>query len=807
MTDFFAKLNNLTNKEVVKDVSNVKSLRGKIDGYIHSPLVMLIGGLYKGNQGFVKNFYPGKYNVSVKEERYEKYGYNLKVNERILEIIPELYIIKTGDDIMNMPVDVLAHIMIYITIDGILEIGNVINKNALNEYKVKKIILNQDDITKRMTDMTWDDMNTADFIKSGLEKLSKRIMNGEDFGSMIDKKEKNISSVNVVGEYHIVLYSGKEGERNYIGKYGKLEDIVPSQIKVLTTMSLQLRPNQVSKVSENTLRIKKGQYASDKIYESDYTSPHLEIILNSNGRTLTENVFNIGKSDDPIYIKRAITPNDVFYYDVILSGNRDGQIVKINSNGTFDVDVKVGNGITKMTNVLFSEIEYLQNGFMWKYSSGNNVKIDIEEVPRFLNDDENIAEETDEIKEEEEYQGYSDEPEELVLEDNVEMKETFNDKDRLSYDVLELTKKQNSLRLEIVKILKVLCINDEYINVYNLSILSEDVLNKLVKMSNKKDIMLNTIDIKYIISILVLFELVRQGVRQNNEYGLSDYINRLSNGKCNKDKTYLKNSDIFNGGNLDSTILLNKDLLKITNIKSQIKQLREYYNADNYSKIVNILMSNAFIILKDLLKEQIIMEPASVNFINLIPLGTPSKGELYLNNEYSYNVDKKSSDGKMYKQKITIQNMGRNSDRYEREDKKFITITELDNLPNKEVPINWGKNGEKILKDFKVKLMSSIKDNDPLRDDYLYAIENIERTPFVLRGLEKLQKKHKFLKNIYQQFLERINVLKKEKQSEVDNIINIKNIEYKEIMKNRKRIMPDISEDSEEERDDKKMKM
>ena len=524
----------------------------------------------------------------------------------------------------------------------------------------------------------------------------------------------------------------------------------------------------IKKENEN-LRIVKGKFKSDRLFtrnEYEFVSPHLSIVLTTNGRKIMSSTYNVGTSDEPRFITRKITPNDVFYDDIkIVDAYLQTSIVqvkKINNDNTFDAVTITGE---EVPNVPFKDVVSLEPGFKWKYSDQTTTEESEQSEQKELIPDETVeVEETDEIEDPDSKEdGYEDEVEE-VLENEPEMKETFNDKDRLNQEETKLTSAQLTYKNSIENILKFSGISIDSINIYAVAELLDEFFELLVKKNNND---LLTKDIKYITAAIVFCELITSQYRQDNRnFGYASFTAKLIKSK------FLKEADV-DGDNTNEYLLLNQKMdsqLKIMSHEDFVSQhntIERLRDQNKFEDIIYLVMRNALDLAKSLLGRVIVEEPGSFSLDALIPIGRHNPdGKKTLTHEYSF--DNKGN-------KYTIQHYANESP--ENPDMiKMITMDDfLQNkrIPQKETKILWGADAQILIQQTKndVQNLADAQDDPETKKGYEYIVKNIERGPYAIREETNpfLRKYFKFIfgelvKTVIKQKSRKQKVLQKNKR-------------------------------------------
>jgi hypothetical protein len=827
MSGFKKTLQKLTETQTPTHQPIAESSNNEITGFIHGPQVILLKGMHKGVHGYVTDFHSGKYTFTVNETFYvPKSNYTKKAGEEIVSEVPILYRLNLVDgSILDIPAEFITEIVVYKTgnkKNETLQLGNVVsktkNENIVIEspgntqrktstYVVKKINLENDDLTMMMSELNFGSGGVIDLNKLYIsnkkvhapielvENLSKRIVNGEDFGHIFNNETDHVFSQDILDRYFIV-YQGE-----HIGKFGVNTEIFEPQFVIeKKKIDFSLGQALVKKDANETVKIVKGKLKSDRLYnpnEYEYSPPYLSITLSTNGRKVTESTYNIGTSYDPKFITRKITPNDVFYFDVKIRDLGVAEVKKINKDGTFDAIIKNGYVYEEVPNIPFKDVVDTEPGFKWKYGQTQaqeeqkeeelftfeNADVDVADADADADADEGDEKEVADYGEE----GQEEQRESEVLEAEPEMKETFNDKNRLNQEETKLTSKQQSIKNTISTIMKNAKINEDSLNIYTSTELVEQVFNQLEKKNNGKSI-LNTIDAKYITAALVFCEVLINHRQIDRHFGLLNFTKALIN------SNYLKNGDVFENNNIKYSILLKKDtgILSDLDFKQQNNKVKVFWENNKFQDIIKIMMNNALILAKKMLGREILAEPNSVNINDLIPLGK----------YYNPNAEQKLQHEVSYKKgntEITMKHYSSEKETRRDEDHYMITIEELaqnKKIPEKERKILWGLDTQSLLQDTKDNLSELAKsENNPT--GYQYIIKNLERGPYALREMANSDLKDYF-KMVFKELL--INAIKIKRRSKKLSLKRQRENEYERsnLLNRRLKIAKEKDEDNED---------
>lgn len=507
------------------------------------------------------------------------------------------------------------------------------------------------------------------------------------------------------------------------GKYGYVKKFYPGAYSVnIDGANVTLGEKEV-KVIDNELQIMSGKYAGDKKYRFVYKPAHLD--LDIMGRA----VFDL-------------TPENVFYIDLVLKNGNYAQVNNIHGN-MFDITERVvsDTGIKdiKRSNVNTNEIKEYIPGFKTKVSlQGAEEGEEQEFYGEKKEDEEQGQEQDDEFDENLEVLEYEDVQEEQPEE--AEAKSSFKDRDRISY-YTEMTTEQKQHKNEVDKILNKLKMNIDV----NYGQLSDDIQAsiKYFEKQIKKDIgrdenIKNTYIYKYIVATLVYYELVKSG-HPSFTYSLGEYTKKLfdSNYFTEKDVSDLNNNMLLQGWG--PLVIDKKRMVSIINaISSKIE-------------IVQIMMNHADTILQSIFNLNINTKGRKETAFELRPLGVP--GTTIPMNIYSGRDTGRTPRVQIFS-------------KYKEDIYSKLNVTDLleiragmKDLPIVEVPIVWGEGDLEIIGKFHQKLMSmaqapGVDAEDKVRFNYI--IKNLERAPYAIRDIDESEKDYKkYFDGIYNQILDR----------------------------------------------------
>lgn len=733
------KINDLSLKVKENEVSESVEVPFK-----HSSSIILTKGQYKSYSGFVYEFYPSRLYIEIMDIIYvpkrvygdKNIGDKVDVYSTIVDKIDEMYGIiikndsKVGDsrdteEELRIIKNYCMHI-VFIVINNLKKIAIFVNNNELK-------ILELGDIESEYEIMV---------------KLSNIVK--ENRISDIKYYKKDIVGDELKYDEYIMIIDS--------GKFGKLSRIIEEQYVLESKKNTYIMKNMVELKDKNTVYIKKGIYKDKigKILKSEEASFKLNI------EPLGLMIYShIVKSGD-YYVDKKITKDDIFYKDLLLTDNTYFQILKIKgetlygkvlNNNVFSeriikksdikmfmpgcsidtLSTRVGDGIC---NVKYkTECEPLLND--------NNKMNDVEFVEsenenNDYQDEEDIPDQCDYEYDlnDNNYDNEKDQKENLIQsETNIEMKKSFKDLERVDYFTVKLKKTEKDIMKNAIKILEILGYSSDIINIY-------DLINNVTSIKKLIDSELSLLninewkdtDLKYIIMIVLCYEIMKVGF-SITKATFNTYVAKLIN------KKYFMKSQISGSlflrdiEDIEDTEINNK--LKFMNLIKmscdEKNKLNQMYKGGDYSGVINIMLHNCSLILKEIFNEIVFVDETYK--IEYIPVCKPKTIKQY--------------------------------------PKYFMTSNEIAlglDIPETANKIIWNPETIKIMKRLKSALSLKYKDenNDTLKIVYKFVIDNIENAPFVLRNncnsLNSIDKlKYKELKRTFDMFTSKIGILLSEK--------------------------------------------
>lgn len=446
--------------------------------------------------------------IIYKKDDHYFIGLNEQNTEKILSNLKKINKNKTEDQILAMYDTKNFMYIRNFKSDNLSDLVNQLNQIELNEIKsqnigtVKKHIptynIGEDDVnilTQNVENMSIisDNLNKQKInilIKELKQKVSnydeKEDQNIEDelFEETIDIIHKN----NILQDFYIVYKGNNKGN---ISEYALNKNIY----KVFYDIKLRLSSSEIKSINKNEGIILKGKYKGKKVKKGMYIPPHLRFFIDSQDKIIT----TITMQKNGQYKKKLLTPNDVFYFDILLKDGNIGQLNEILPNNKLNITVRnEDNKTTTFINKIIehNEIKEYLPGF--KFSDS---KIDLTEN----HDDENIF-----VNEDEENQYVT----------------SVKDIDRVGQEITQYNKEQLEILNKITKYLKILNINK---NEYELLYKVEEILNLL--QNKVKQINYENIYEVYIINYIVILVIIYDLINNENVYNIDNVIDQLYKNK------------------------------------------------------------------------------------------------------------------------------------------------------------------------------------------------------------------------------------------------------------------------------------
>jgi hypothetical protein len=753
-------------KDKVKPIIKKKSKKG----FTHGINVIFTNGVYKGYHGTVVDFYPASVILMMDSKAYiesEKYGPIVSSGSHLMTDV--------GDSVVEQVILGVSGKYVPIRLfkkqnEFQVRVGVVISDENIIMRSLMRVGKSIDEISRIMEDtnnmfiseivlsssLSMSDLNINDDVDVLVEKLTSMQIKNEKPSILDDLSEEikvNESILNMIKkienkddvDVRVIFKKDIIGPQYYINVSDNLGDIKmynPNKDQYLVSYKrmLPLNPNMVSIEKEGDKEfgvIKYGPYTGQRLEVAINKEAGLAIILSSNGKRITSHVVRKGdivdELNNPVFEERMIYPSDVFYIDILLNNDNYAQVNKIIDDNIMNITEMDENRKYKTRDISFAEIKELQPGFK---IGGSKLKVDIPDTLDIALDDieevnSDIEDESNESKEID----YAMSPVEGE-EGEGEQKLSFKDIERTEVVRKELTREEQSMKDEILNILRLLKVGEDNIDVYKMIDMINSLLklikSKLKEINYKTDIMV-TGNIKFILVCVVLYELIRV---TGFDKSLDDVLKMLF-------PSYFTIRDIQANRMNDNIFLMEwSSYTSKEKINESIKIIKKYMKEKDYIKIIKELILSADSVLQGLLGLRInIIKRDIVSMEDLIPLGVnPVTGKKY-SEERAEQILEKSREGFM---KFRDQ---------------IVTVDDLINdkpLPIKEVDIIWSSINAHIIRKFENEIKRKADSQIELRDDYLYIRDNLLRAPFALRDDDIRPSVKKAFTLIYKKLLDAI---------------------------------------------------
>lgn len=698
---------------------NVKTENPK-KTFMHGNNVIFKVGEYKGYYGYVyeDDFLPGRLEIEIEEDRYvlagpygqQNIGNTIMTNFGkcvIKDIIPTSVVLDGDKGNVTVPETHVVRIVQYKDANqnqalGFLTSVETVDKDMV--CSIQPLVLNGKE-TKEM----YEELSTL--LKNGqnFEKLSK--------GSVqkMDCKAFNFPDI---------MFFVIQGE--HIGYYGIYKGYYPEKFLVAHTKNIIGFPKNI-KTQNGQKSIRVGEHYFPVKHVKKLPAK-ISVFVDSIGKKVSEIMDKTGDR----YIVRPIYPNDVFYMDLELKNGNTFEVKDVR----YDTHDKITEiiGLEKNSNnyepktIQLVDINQQLPGFSFtkQFSQSSNKMIDEQQFTDEAPDEATFStNEDDEDSDDATFSdnGYDNEQEseqEGEQEGEQEYKSSFKDNERSSMTRQYLTKDEKNVQQSIQKILTLLGINSDEVNVYQLIEQSSESVAKIketVKEKLKWDKWIKQ-DETFVNMVLVFFEVVKNGY--GHLFGLNPieyYVSTFAKAKLIK-KDYIKSS-VFIQNNWTQ------------NIKVDNNVISAFMKDKNYFELYKIIFNNCKAYLMQLLQlpdiELKTLHEQEMN--NLVPLGL---------------------------------------DRHKKHEKKLMYGSELAQgipIPDTATHIYWGPQYTKLLSKFKNALAEKVNNssNDETRLVYDFIIEHIEQAPFEIKRLENIlatqkhlvidRKKLNKLKSVWNQLL------------------------------------------------------
>jgi hypothetical protein len=731
---------------------NQKKNKKSEKSYTHGINVIMREGMHKGFLGNVSEFFPASYNLSVSGYKFvdaDKYGPILPIGTKLITEFGESRIERIMIASQNKSI---VKIAIYKE-ENILKVGilldDLTNENdvsimELNTFdtdliiNMNKLEMNDDDnIIRQMSGLSIENVNEVEI----MEKLSNELKENEsllytmkNYKNIYNKNDDN----NALSKMFDILKSKlpsiiKISRKNIINNYyvsfdkenmGKFTNYNPSknQYYISYVQVITFKPSMIDiKSDKRTASVKKGIY-SNQIYNIEsYNKAYLSIILSTDGQKIKQTT--VRNKNDGKFKTRPIYQSDVFYIDLTLTNGNKAQVTKVYNN---DIEIieKIKNLYVART-IKKSEILTFEPGFSFEDVS---TKIKDDYTSKYTNDKKELLEDEKESRDDEENDDekefdYGSELEIDLdnLDDNIngdEQKISFKDTQRTAYERPDLTADEKRYKLKIEKILKIMSISDDTIDIYETINIIVKIIPIIENKSNMQRDINVTNDINFIYICVILYALIKQGYCKP----IDTIITKLY-------PKYLTNKDV-SASSIKNTIFLKEwSILDETIIKQSNNDIKNSIANKKYTNVFKILLLNCDKVLQNILNYKVNIDcKTSLSIIPYEPLG--------INKLTGRRIKDEEEEMALLSNKNTI----------------AISIKNLINgkIPKNEVPIIWGGVSLMVLDKYKKVLDTKYIESN--NKNYLYIKNNLHRGLFFIKD-DMPENVRKMLESTYRKMI------------------------------------------------------
>jgi ribosomal protein L24 len=736
----FAKINisdkntgNIKKVEVVKGDDNEKNIK-KVKKIVHGKNVILIRGNYKGYNGFVY-----EHNMETCDVEVDDYAYVISSMYKnsfgdIVDKIDEMYCLK-----LKMEKN---EVVVRLFNNQVSKFVCVYSNNMKRVVCVTKEYKKGDDMVYDIVELNMEYKKYYTNLEL-MSMLSTLICN-DNYKSIIGK---NVNCVKLNGEEFWMVMKSPENKSdvNYIGKFGKLLNMIPEQYLVKYKKNIIVPMTNIN-IRGDKVMFLRGPYKNK-----------IGALKNVNGNNFVIDIDAICKKVSSHFIKSgngykivAINPDDLFFKDIELVNGNYFQVLHCTNTGFIGIEKNKNKFIEREIQNL--EIKNTMPGFdivsdtkIMSYKSyDRDFEMDV------INEEDEQGEEEEDIQE----GTYNDEGDrDIVYESEVEMKNTFKDSERLEFVNRVLSKEDKNIMKLIEKCLLVLSVSGDSIKIYEVLEKTNNSVDMIKAELSKLSVNdWKTTDTKYMVACLVIYEIVRSGYN-------------FSRGNFDNFIYKLYDTSFFKKGDINESIFINVDkgkyegdccfdLIRMDDVKRG--QMKLYYKSGKVIEIVKMMMENCNIILQKW------FGPVILSCLD-------NKDEIF-----------------PVSRKITEIS------------KKFLTTRDIlnNNITENANRIIWGPSSLRMIKIWKTNLMKKCDDesDEKLKSLYKFVIDNFERAPFVLREMEGNAKTNlellqlRELNRAFQIFITKLKKFNDRVESEKRDRLNVKSEEKRRLSKKRNEI-------------------
>lgn len=529
-------------------------------------------------------------------------------------------------------------------------------------------------------------------------------------------------------------YYGNVREREFQpAKYEiRLEnaDTTSKSAETITILASYVQP--LSKPAVNTkVLIKRGTFKGKVGVIVKIHAARISIFIDAIGRTVSEHFV---KTSSGRFVSRSITPADVFYIDLLLKNGNLFQVNEILPDNLI-LGMERVSGEYKQRTISKADIASEQPGFRFitgestesaesaPLTQGGPIYVS-ESEPDYLSESElqEVTDETDQDVDNEitdydndgiEGDKFEEITDTIDYSEDSPLKATFKDIERTSYVKRILSSQEEAVRVRVIKLLKMYGISDGDIDVYdvidNVMTCYKNIQSRLEKSPLKDK--WNITDLKYIISVLVLSQIIKGGMM---------YVFGTDNPVDNFVNTMIKNK-FFTTNDIRDSIFVSGQWTDVFQVNAeQVKKLR---SDKEYARLFRMMFDNCTSVLRTILP--------------IAEFRTDSSAALYLQDLIPLKRIDKETLPKSY---ISIGELGKIQEREP-------ALPSVPVIPANVKKIVWGPPFERGLANIKQRLSNTIRASESHTNPtvarnnktvYGYVLQNIENAPFEILRMRKV---------------------------------------------------------------------
>jgi hypothetical protein len=733
--------------QVVNEKNNKKEKKNENKRFSHGSGVLLKRGYYKGYKGIITEYYPERIDIEFDCSDYvfaKNYGVvengmfinTVFGNSMVVNKIPELFVMKWDEEELRLPKEYIMR-LVYITENENPQMGVVDNETGV--VKILKL--------------------TEKELELMLLELSK-IIKENKLAKLLNASQEVIACIDCMNYCIVIRNSENSNDNKYLGKFGKCMGVIDEQYMIKYKKVVKLEKKYVE-IKEAKAYVKKGLY---KNTVGDVIKIH-KASLNINIEALNKNFTKHVLYENNMFTERKIEVDDVFYNDVMLNDGSCIEVKKIVGDNLFGFNMTV----KEIVRFNKSDIKMYLPGF--KIENDDSDIIDGQDQGNDKEDDifihtgdeeeqeENVDVDDKDINDRTEYEcGDVNEKEDieenansgLVFEEPAEMKESYKDSERSAYMTRKFSKVEMEILNSIDKIVRMLNYPEDSVNKYNL--LEKVMESSKVMKDDLERIQINkwkTSDMKYIVSCLVIYEIIKVAMVDVKYSFFTKQIEAL-----------YKIGFFTKGDIMGSTFLRIENEKDIKNTcfglillsTKDCENVKKLYKETRYLEVIFKMMENCGMILQKWF--------GKINF-----------------NENNAAIEILSVASKGSKKEYP---------------KYFLTTSDIvsGNIPETAKKVLWGPQSKYLVDIWKNSLRKKLESCDDINRKcvYKYVIDNFDNAPFMRKmvandDLEKM--KYKELMRTFVKFIEQLKEYTNMKNSEKSMELQKRNEESERINKKR----------------------